>query len=252
MFEPTREDIENYQPHYAERVPDWINGSELWPAHWGTTAAEIGNGEWKGDAAEEATVTAYRHLGVADEAAGIVAGHAAAAQMEASAMTGAQSMYNMAVENAEGEEFNAEVMGPFSVGNDHTVTDPNPPTGLLANELKEARQAMLEYHQERVSSAATTMQQLSQNIATGVDVRTRSLTETTRYPEGGGVQMVDNTECNDPGYESGIERRMGAAAILGAIGGFPFGGPAGSAEGVLIAELLELGNEVTGDGPKCQ
>lgn len=61
----------------------------------------------------------------------------------------------------------------------------------------------------------------------------------------------DNGQCDDPGYQSGIERRFGASVIGGIMVGGIVGGPAGAITGGAGAGIADLIHEITGDGP-CQ
>lgn len=60
-----------------------------------------------------------------------------------------------------------------------------------------------------------------------------------------------NGQCDDPDYQSGINRRFGASVLTGAMIGGLTAGPAGAITGGGLAGIGDLLHELTGDGP-CQ
>jgi hypothetical protein len=141
----------------------WRNSQTLWAENHLSNVSSVAALDWEGLAGEAANMRTLADMGTADAAAEVSQAASSVADGAGAALMTLRSTALLAVDAARADG--------FTVGNDFTVSDPNPvPAGLAA-----ARRTQAQAHSAAIVSAVEALVEFDRDVARLLDGHTAAL-----------------------------------------------------------------------------
>lgn len=229
---PTLPQIMAYDPqHLVSAAQHWDETAQLWEDTLGEFHASAQGLDFHGRTAESVRDSAARqHQGAMVDADKLRQAAAVASNAADELRQGKQRVLDL-VKHATDNE--------FMVSPTYQVTDTNGSHASDSVARQVAAQQISADLVRRAGELFTHDADTAGRMAQAVDF------STDKHWHG------DNGQCDDPDYQSGIERRLAASVIGGIMVGGIVGGPAGAITAGAGAGIADILHEITGDGP-CQ
>jgi hypothetical protein len=232
MTIPTLDQIAAYDPqHLVSAATHWDETAQLWEDTLGEFHASAQGLDFHGRTAEAVRDSAARqHQGAVTDADKLRQAAAIASNAADELRQGRQRVLDL-VRHATDNE--------FMVSPTYQVTDTsgshNADSAARQMAAQEMSADMVRFAGELYAHDADTAGRMAQ----AVDFKTDK-------------GHIDHGQCDDPDYQSGIERRLLGAIGIGAITGGVVANIPGAITGGAVAGIGDLLHEISGDGPSCQ